>query len=152
MAAAKFLDTISELLGMAGETSDLISAYTQVKMTEVPRFLRMPKEGCPEIWISIPLRQRPKGWSSIEDPVVPLERNFFGHPLAGLLWERNVEEVTVEQEWEKVPTWDCLYVQKKLGLFLSVYLEDIKMVGKKQQIVRTWKTLQKEIDFEDSTP
>ena len=25
-------------------------------------------------------------WSSIEDPVVPLERNLFGHPLAGLLW------------------------------------------------------------------
>ena len=23
-----------------------------------------------------------------EDPVVPLERNLYGHPLAGLLWER----------------------------------------------------------------
>ena len=30
MAAAKFLDTISKLLGMAGETSDAISACTQV--------------------------------------------------------------------------------------------------------------------------
>ena len=30
----------------------------------------------------------PKSWSSMEDPVVPLERNLYGHPLAGLLWER----------------------------------------------------------------
>ena len=36
MAAAKFLDTISKLPGMAGDTSDAISAYTQIK-----RLLRM---------------------------------------------------------------------------------------------------------------
>ena len=28
----------------------------------------------------------------MEDPVVPLERNLYGHPLAGLLWERQFEE------------------------------------------------------------
>ena len=34
MAAAEFLDTISELPGMAGETSDAIAAYTEVQMTD----------------------------------------------------------------------------------------------------------------------
>ena len=29
-----------------------------------------------------------KSWSSMEDPVVLLERNLYGHLLAGLLWER----------------------------------------------------------------
>ena len=57
MAAAKFLDTISKLLGMAGETSDARPAYTQVKMTEPPSLLRMPREECPEIWIIVPRRQ-----------------------------------------------------------------------------------------------
>ena len=33
MAAAKFLDTVSKLLDMAGERSDAISAYTQAQMT-----------------------------------------------------------------------------------------------------------------------
>ena len=46
MAAAIFLDTISKLLGVAGETSDAISAYTQVKMTGAPRLLRMRKDKC----------------------------------------------------------------------------------------------------------
>ena len=27
----------------------------------------------------------------MEDPVVPLERNLYGHPLAGLLCERQFE-------------------------------------------------------------
>ena len=46
--------------------------------------------------VSVPHRERPKSWSSIEGPVVPLERNLFGHPLAGLLWERQLEKVLTE--------------------------------------------------------
>ena len=45
----------------------------------------------------------PKSWSSIEDPVVPLERNLYGHPLAGLLWERQFEKILLEHDWEKIP-------------------------------------------------
>ena len=47
LAAAKFLDTISKLLGIAGETSDATAAYRQGKMTNFPRWLRLPKEECP---------------------------------------------------------------------------------------------------------
>ena len=31
-------------------------------------------------------RQMAKIIVSMEDPVVPLERNLYGHPLAGQLW------------------------------------------------------------------
>ena len=34
----------------------------------------------------------PNSWSSMEDPVVPLDRNLHGHPLAGLLREKAVRE------------------------------------------------------------
>ena len=37
----------------------------------------------------------------IEDLVIPLERNLYGHPLAGLLWKRQFEEVLLELGWEK---------------------------------------------------
>ena len=87
MAAAQFLDTFSKLLGMTGETSDAISAYTQVKRTEAPRLSQLPNEHCPEIWIFIPLRQRPNSWDKNESPVVPFEGNLYGQPLADLLWE-----------------------------------------------------------------
>ena len=38
----------------------------------------------------------------MEDPVVPLERNLYGHPLAGLLWERQCEKILSKYGWEKV--------------------------------------------------
>ena len=51
-----------------------------------------PKSECPDIWIRPPKHEWPKSWSSMEDPVVPLERNLYGHPLAGLLWEEQFEK------------------------------------------------------------
>ena len=49
-------------------------------------------------------------YSSMEDPVAPLERNLYGHCLAGLLWERQFEKVLLKNGWEKVPTWEWLFV------------------------------------------
>ena len=43
-----------------------------------------------------PRHKWPKSWSSVEDPVVPLERNLHGHPSAGLLWERQFEKVLLK--------------------------------------------------------
>ena len=56
----------------------------------------------------------------MEDPVVPLERNLYGHPLEGLLWERQFEKVLLEQGWEKFQHWEFLLVNRAKRLFLSV--------------------------------
>ena len=45
--AARFLDTLPRLLGGAGEANDPISAYTQVHMSEAPRFLRLSRDRAP---------------------------------------------------------------------------------------------------------
>ena len=79
--------------------------------------------------------------SRMEDPVVPLERNLYGHPLAGLLWERQFEKILFKYGWEKVSNWECLFVHREKGLFLSVYVDDIKLAGMKQNIVPRWKVL-----------
>ena len=92
MAAAKFLDTISKLLGMAGEANDA-EAYTQVHLSDAPRLLRLLENECPQVWRGLPPSRRPKHWESIDEPVVPLERNLHGHPLAGLLLEGKFEEI-----------------------------------------------------------
>ena len=126
-AAAELLDTISKFPGRAGEARDPVSAYSQVKMTEVPRWWKFPEAECLEIWTRIPPRQRPKDWDKmIEDPVVPLERNWHDHPWARLLWGRQIEDVLLEIAWREVPTWECLFVHKKLGLFSPIYEDDFK--------------------------
>ena len=65
----------------------------------------------------------------MEDPVVPLERNLYGHPSAG-----QFEKILLKYGWEKVSNWECLFVHREKGLFLSVYVDDIKLAGKKQNI------------------
>ena len=104
-----------------------------------------------QIWIRLPRHNWPKSWSSIEDPVVPLERNLFGHPLAGLLWERQFEKILLKYGWEKVSNWDCLFVHREKGLFLFVYVDDIKSAAEKQNIDPMWKLLNKEVDLGEPT-
>ena len=87
----------------------------------------------------------------MEDPVVPLERNLYGHPLAGLLWERQFEKVLLKHGWEKIPNWECLFVHREKGLFLSVYVDDIKLAGKKHNIDPMWKLLNKQVDLGEPT-
>ena len=149
--AAKVMDIISRLLGCAGQAADAVSAYTQVKMEDAPKLLKIPKSECPDIWIRLPRHKWPKRWSSMEDPVVPLVQNLYGHLLAGLLWERQFEKFLLQHGWEKVSTWECLFVHREKGLFLSVYVDDINFTGKKPNIDPMWKVLNKEVDLGEPT-
>ena len=71
-------------------------------MEDAPSLSKNPKSGCPDIWIRLPKHKWPKSRSSMEDPVVPLERNVYGHPLAGLLWKRQFEKILLKYGREKV--------------------------------------------------
>ena len=67
--------------------------------------------------------------------------------MAGLSWERPYEKILLQHGWEKVSNWECLFVHRQKGLFLSVYVDDIKLAGKKQNIDPMWKVLNKEVDL-----
>ena len=151
MTAAKVMDIISRLLGCAGHAADAVSAFTQVKMEDASKLLKIPKSESPDIWIRLPRHKWPKSWSSIEDPVVLLERNLHGHPLAGLLWKRQFEKILLQYGWEKVSNWECLFVHRQKVLFLSVYVDDLKLAGKKQNINPMWKLLNKEVYLGEPT-
>ena len=82
----------------------------------------------------------------------PLERNLYGHPLAGLTWEGQLEEVLLELGWEKVHQLGnvCLFIEKQ-GSSSSVYVDDIKMTGKMQKMAPMWKKLMKKVDLDEPT-
>ena len=137
MTAAKVMDIKSRLPGCSGQAADAVSAKTQVKMEDAPTLLKIPKSECPDIWIRLPKHKWPKSWSRMEDPVVPIKRNLHGHPLAGLPWKRqHGEKVLLKYGWEKVPTWECSFVNWEKGLFLSV--DDLKLAGKTENTEPTW--------------
>ena len=152
MTAAKVMDIISRLPGCAGQAADAVSAKTQVKMEDAPKLRKNPNSECPDIWIRLPKHKWPKSWSSMEDPVVPLERNLYGHLWAGLLWERQFEKILLKYGCEKVSNWECLFVHREQGLFWSVHVDDIKLAGKKKISIRCgWKVRNKEVDLGEPT-
>ena len=71
--------------------------------------------------------------------------------MAGLLWERQFEKILLKYGWEKVSNGECLFVHRQKGLFLSVYVDDITLAGKKLDINPMWKVLNKEVDLGEPT-
>ena len=51
----------------------------------------------------------------------------------------------------KIPNWECIFVHRGKGLFLSVYVDDIELAGKKQNLDPMWKVLNKEVDLGEPT-
>ena len=101
LTAANVLNIISRLSGFDGQAADAVSAYyTQVKMEDAHKFLKIPKSECPDIWIRLPRHKWPKSWSSMEDPIVLHSRNLYGHSLGGLLWEKQFEKILLQHGWE----------------------------------------------------
>ena len=114
MTAAKIMDIISRLLGCDGQAADAVWACTQEKMEDAQKLLKIPKSECPDIWIRLPRHEWRKSWSSMEDPVVPLERNLYGHLLAGLLWGRQFEKILLKHGGRKFQIENVsLYILKK---------------------------------------
>ena len=123
----------------------------QVKMEDAPMLLEIPQSECPDVWIRLPRHTWRKSRSSIEDPVVLLKRNLYGHPLAGLLRERQfMRKFFLQPGWEKALIRECLFVHRKHGLFLSVDVYDIKMAAKKQNLSPMWKKIDEVGSFFDN--
>ena len=146
IAAAKFLDAIGRMPGCSGEDADATSAYTQVKMSDMTEYHNV------ETWIKLPRRHRPDWWDKFEDPVCLLERNLYGHPLAGLLWEKHSNRILMDLGWEAVQGWECLFVHRKEKLFLSVYVDDYKMAGDKKNMAAMWERMKAKIKLGDTVP
>ena len=117
------MDIISRLPECAGQAADAVSAFTQVEMEDAPKSLKIPKSECPFFWIRLPRHKWPKPWSSMEDPVVPLEQNLYGHLLAGLLWKGNLIKSCCNTVGRRFPIGNAYsYTVKKGYSYLCMWM------------------------------
>ena len=145
MVCAKFLDAVARMPGCSGEDADATKAYLQAHLKDF--------EGNTETWIELPKDQWPKHWhGKYHRPVVRLLRNLYGHPLAGLYWEKHCHRAIVACGFHLLQGWECMYGHKEKGLFLSVYVDDFKMAGKSCNIGPMWKKLQEHLRLDPPTP
>ena len=137
MTAAKVMDIIARLPGCAGHAADPVSATTQVKMEDAPIVI-------------VEFQSQNAPLSSMEDQswllskicTVIFWQGFYGNGnMRKFFWN------TVGKSFQI----GNVFRQPRKGLFLSVYVDDIKLAGKKQNINPTWKVLMKDVDKREPT-
>ena len=58
-----------------------------------------------------------------------------------------IGENPIETLLGEISNWECLFVHLEKGLFFFVHVDDIKLVGKKQNLDPICKVLNKEVDL-----
>ena len=94
-----------------------MGAYTQVTLEEMAAEMG---EDMVNTWISLPKHKQPASWANIKDPVCLLTRNLYGHPRAGLYWEKFCERHLFPVGFEPAFRFECLYVHRDATLPFSV--------------------------------
>ena len=109
MASAKLLDALARMHGFDCEDADAMCAYAQV----VP--------GTGRTWDTT------SQWCHSR-------LNLYGDPKAGRYWEQHCAKHILNNGFEKMRGWHNIFQHKAKKLWLSVYVDDFKMVGGKASI------------------
>ena len=96
MTAVKVMDIISRLPRCAGQPADAVSAKTQVKMEDAPKLLKNSKIGMSRHLDSSTTTQMAQIMVQYGRPSRSSWTQSSGHPLAGLLWERQSEKILLK--------------------------------------------------------
>jgi hypothetical protein len=118
-----------------------MGAYTQAEFQGEETRVSMPKDRWPKAWIG-----------KYHNPVVRLHLNLYGHPLAGLYWEKHCKSAILKCGFRPVTGWECLYENPTEQLYLSVYVDDFKMAGNAAALTKMWAKLGKFLDLEPPMP
>ena len=152
MTAAKVMDIISRLPGCVGQAADAVSAYTQVKMEDAPKLLKIPKSDVQTFGF---VYHDTSGQN--HGPVWKTQPFLLNEICMVILWQDYYGKGNLRKSY-----WDTVgkkfrignvsfFVHREKGLFLSVYVDDIKLAGKKQNLDPMWKVLNKEVHFGEPT-
>ena len=129
--------------GNDSQISDAIQAFCQAPMLS-------------RVWVTLPPEAVfvPDFCYRVRDPVVMLILALYGYPDSFIFWENNYDKQVLKKGWLKMgPEWPSMFWHPQLRLLLSIYVDDFKMAGPKENMAKGWALLREEIDMEDpATP
>ena len=99
VTAAKVRDVFARSPNCDAQSVDVVSAYTG-KTGGRSQTAHKSQISMSTFMDASSTTQMAEIMGKIGDPVVLLERNLYGHPSAGLRWERQFEEALLEFGWE----------------------------------------------------
>ena len=153
-SASKLLDAVSMLPGNIGKQSDAPAAYTQSEMYEqdiekndTPTYVQLPEWQ----WNAAMREAHAK---TGRRPVCLLQRSLYGHPCAGLFWERRYKQVLKQAGFKEMIGWECPFYHNTYKVILSVYVDDSKMAGRESGMQKAWKVIRgpDRLSLDEPTP
>ena len=130
MTAAKVMDIISRLPGCAGQAAVAVSVYTQVKMEDAQKLFKIPKIGVSRHLDSSTTTQMAKIMVQYGRPSRSSWKEFVRSSFGRTFMGKAIIENPITARLGEVSNWECLFVHCQKGLFLSVYVHDIKLAGR----------------------
>ena len=152
MTAAKVMDIISRLPGYDGQAADAVSAYSQVKMEDASKLLK------------IPISEKVQTFGFVyhdthglnHGPVWKIQLFLLNGTCTVILWQDLIGKGNVRKSYRSTVGTRfqignaCSYTVKK-GLFLSLYVDDIKNGWNEAKLFPTWKILMQDVDLGQPT-
>ena len=140
MEAARAADAYGCLPGHAVEQSDAEQAYTQALLDGTDTWVRLPRD------------QWPEAWAGMDDPVCPLVLALYGHPDSGGHWEQHCEACLTAAGFEPIDPWRSCFWHPQLSLYLVVYVDDFKLSGPADNLVKGWELIRRNIKADSPHP
>ena len=152
MTATQVVDMKSRLPGCSGQAADAVSAKTQVNMEDESTFFKKIQSQNAQIFGYV--YQNTNGPN--HGPVWKIQSFLLSEICTVILWQDCYGKGNLRKFY-----WDTVgktfqignaysYTAKK-GLFLSVFVDDLKMTENKQNTVPMWNILMKDVDLGEAT-
>ena len=151
MTATKVMDIISRFPGCSGQAADAVSAKNS---GQNGRCINVIQKQSQNVQIFGYLYRSTNGQN--HGPVWKTQLFLLNGIYTVILYQDcygkgNSRKSFLESGWEKVPNWETFFVDRENGLFLSVYVDDIKLAGKTENMGLAWKILMKDVDLGEPT-
>ena len=128
MEASRFVDAYGLMTADNGEEhiceqADAEQAYTQA-----------PLDSPNKTWIRVPWHLRDDEMKKHPDVayVMPLVKALYGHPQAGVFWERRMHAAVLSVGFTSLGNcgeWRSVYFHKEFQVLMIVYVDDFKLAG-----------------------
>ncbi|MCP4364474.1 MAG: hypothetical protein GY800_04175, partial [Planctomycetes bacterium] len=140
--AARAADAYGCFEGHDVQIADAVQAYIQAELHG---------DAC---WACLPDEARPADWKGkYRKPVVRLVKALYGHPDSGTMWERHCDKHVQTVGFKPIgPEWPSVYWNETKRLLLTVYVDDFKMSGPKQNLKDGWVSLRKGLQIDPEGP
>ena len=145
MEAGKATDAYGCIKRHRIEQADAEQAYIQADLVGKDTWVSLPETAWPSKWYEDPkwaeealTKGLDRGKCKYHRPVVQLKKALYGHPDAGTMWEKHCHKRCLHVGFEPIPNWPSCYRNKKLGLMLTVYVDDFKLSGPSGNLKTGW--------------